>query len=448
MIASPEGIDRGPRLYCEIGGATLELQAQDLTLAGVFVPTDDPFELDREVELTLHSPIGELNARCHVVQLISAERARVERRSAGCGMLFIDLEDDERAWIGLTLAALARAPQREHEVAARKPERETRRSRPPSARSEPAEASQKRSLPPPAPRRPQRASGPDRPQTLEQLQRELAAIQNRTPWAVLGLAEGADTGAARSAFLAMSTRYHPHAYSHLDSPEISRLATELFIAHKRAYSALGAMLRPIAVGNTAEPKSEPSPAGPARPNSLRPKAPSSVRPVFPPSVVDFCNEAARTSDAARAGRLTPAESLRPPAFSSSRPPAPHAAAGTRQRKSTSPGRPHARKRTADSEIAFVAALKHLAAARFDDATAELERALELNPDSGDAELWLRVCRARKLMANGQQDQALDAYRAVLEFDAEHREALAFVASVREAKKRPGLIGRWFGSEDD
>src|SRR3954468_8639224 len=99
MVAIPEGSDRGKRLYCEVSGSTLELHAQDLSQAGVFIPMSDALELDVEVDIVLRSPIGELNARCHVVQVISRERARSEGRSPGCGMLFVDLADDQRAWI-------------------------------------------------------------------------------------------------------------------------------------------------------------------------------------------------------------------------------------------------------------------------------------------------------------------------------------------------------------
>jgi curved DNA-binding protein CbpA len=433
MIAIPEGREPGNRLYCEIGGAMLELHARDLTPAGVFVPTDDPFELDREVEVTLRSSIGELNARCLVVQVISPEQARAEGRSSGCGMLFIGLESDQRAWVGLTLAALARAEAagaRTGDARGSRAERETRRSRPPhaprrsvapAATPAPAQAAQvARSLAAPVQRRAPRPSGPERPQTKAELERELGALQGRSPWAVLGLTEDADLDAAHAAFLAMSKRYHPHAYAHLDSPAISQLATELFIAHKRAYAALCAMLRPksseapAAQANTPLIVSMP----PARAFAGGGDDPRSLRP-------------AAGDLGADAGAM-----FKAPA---------HPA---RSRKDTSPERLSVRRRAAEAEAAFATALKLLAASRFDEAAAEFERVCDLDPERGEARIWLHVCRARELMANGQETEAREAYRMVLELDPEHREALSQTQTEREEKKRPGLMSRWFGSGDD
>jgi tetratricopeptide (TPR) repeat protein len=430
MIANPEGRDRGNRLYCEIGGAMLELQAHDLTPAGVFVPTEDPFEVDREVEVTLHSSIGELNARCLVVQVISPERAAAEGRNGGCGMLFVDLEDDQRAWIGLTLAALARseAAGRSADEARRsqRPELETRRSRPPNAlrnSAAPSGAPAQRSLPPPTVRRPPRPSAPERPQTQAQLERELSALQGRSPWAVLGLKEDAGPEAARDAFLAMSKRYHPHAYARFDSAEINQLATDLFIAHKRAYTALCALLRPknsdAPAAQTNVPMVVSVPPASAIAGAATPSR--SPRPPMPPAILSFGNDG---SDVLKA-------------------PVP------RSRKDTSPERYSSRKRAAEAESAFAAALKLLASSRFDEAAAAFERVCELDPDRNDAQIWLHVCRARELMANGHEEQAREAYRVVLGLDPAHHEALSQVRNDDlDERKRTGLMSRWFGSGDD
>ena len=455
MVAIPEGRDRGYGLYCEISGAMLELQARDLTPAGVFVPTDDPFEVDREVEVTLHSPIGELNARCLVVQVISRERARAEGRNCGCGMLFIDLESDQRAWVGLTLAAMARAEATAQlgERDRQRAERETRRSRPPHSGNPPAVPhprtglaqgadSTRRSLPPPTVRRPPRPNAPDRPQTLAQLELELAALQGRSPWQVLGLKEDADANAARLAFLAMSKRYHPHAYARLDSHEINRVATELFIAHKRAYGALCALLRPNvevampapAPGTTLIVSAAPSATGAGVTRRL-----TSMRPGANECAVPEGNAHGAVSIAANGSGQTSVAAFAEP---QSAPRAP------RSRKDTSPARPHGRKRGADADLAFGSAMKLLAASRFEEAAAEFERVCDLDPEREDAKIWLHVCRARELMADGQEDEARDAYRVVLNLDPAHREALSQVGDVGDEKKRPGLISRWFGSEDD
>jgi PilZ domain-containing protein len=421
MVAIPEGNDRGKRLYCEVLGTTLELQAQDLSQAGVFVPMPDPFELDREVDVLLRSPIGELNARCCVVQVISRERARSEGRNAGCGMLFVDLADDQRAWIGLTLAALVTPPPAAPATVPAKPARaaiETVPSRPPGPRSIPATRSVVRSIEPPVARRVARTGGcGDRPDTVEQLERELAALQQKTPAAILGVPEGADPAAIHRAFLDMSKRYHPHAYAQYDDPKLSRLATELFIAHKRAFAQLC-------------PRPEPKPRAPSVP---------------PP--------AAATTSAAPPAANAPA-SMRPrksaqfaPEHGTGTAPRPPDATTPRERTQTTPAAvPAKRKRVADAEMAFAAGLKHLTANSFADAEAELIRARELAPERPEAELWLRICRARKLKADGQHEAASAAYQAVLEIEADNREALE--GANIERRKRPRLIQRLFGSGDD
>jgi hypothetical protein len=426
MVAIPEGNDRGKRLYCEVLGTTLELQAQDLSQAGVFVPMPDPFEIDREVDVLLRSPIGELHARCHVVQVISRERARSEGRSPGCGMLFVDLADDQRAWIGLTLAALSTPPPVAHPTVPTKPARdalETRPSRPPAPRSIPATRSVVRSIVPPAARRAARTGGGgDRPDTVEQLERELAALQQKTPAAILGVSDGADAAAIHRAFLEMSKRYHPHAYAQYDDPKLSRLATELFIAHKRAFAQLC-------------PRPEPKPARAQTAPMI-----ASVPPPPPPS-------------GAPAATSAPA-SLRPPKPAQFGPergtataPKPQDAAAPRERTLTAAAAvPAKRKRIAEAEMAFAAGLKYLTASRFADAEAELARARELAPERPESELWLRICRARKLKADGENEAACAAYQAVLEIEADNREALE--GASMEKRKRPRLIQRLFGSGDD
>jgi hypothetical protein len=384
----------------------------------------DPFELDREVDVLLRSPIGELSARCHVVQVISRERARSEGRSAGCGMLFVDLADDQRAWIGLTLAALATPPPAALPAVPTRPARdalETRPSRPPAPRGIPATRSVVRSIAPPAARRVPRTGCADRPDTVEQLERELAALQQKaTPAAVLGVPEGADAAAIRRAFLDMSKRYHPHAYAQYDDPKLSRLATELFIAHKRAFAQLC-------------PRPEPKPrSAPLVPSILPPPPPASDPPVASAPASLRPPKAPRAEFGPERGTATA--------------PRPEAAP-QRDRTLTAPAAvPAKRKRIADAEMAFAAGLKYLTANRFSDAETELSRARELAPERPESELWLRICRARRYKAGGELEAASAAYRAVLEIEADNREALEVVES--ERRKRPRLIQRLFGSGDD
>jgi hypothetical protein len=72
---------------------------------------------------------------------------------------------------------------------------------------------------------------------LDQLRAEQRALEGKTPWEVLGISQGADSNEVRRAFFDASKRYHPHLFARYRDPEIKRIVTELFIAHKRAYTS-------------------------------------------------------------------------------------------------------------------------------------------------------------------------------------------------------------------
>jgi hypothetical protein len=221
MAVTPDKRIRGKRLSCDIGGLTVALQAQDLDPVGFFVATTQVVQLDAEFEVVLHSPLGQLRARVQAAHAVSARSAAREGRRAGLGVVFVGLTDEDRVWIGRTLAALA------------------------TEAAPPAPAD--------APASPGVQSGTSqrrqhwlqqRPQMLARLERELRAIEGKSPWALLGIDPSADRATMHTAFLKLCKRYHPHAFARFDSPEISRMATQLFIAHKRAYTKLTASLPP------------------------------------------------------------------------------------------------------------------------------------------------------------------------------------------------------------
>ena len=73
---------------------------------------------------------------------------------------------------------------------------------------------------------------------LAQLRAELQSLGTKTAWEMLGISQGADLATAKAAFHQASKRYHPHLYARYADPEIKMVVTELFIAHKRAYTTL------------------------------------------------------------------------------------------------------------------------------------------------------------------------------------------------------------------
>jgi tetratricopeptide (TPR) repeat protein len=390
MAKIPEASSRGHELHCDFDGCSVQLRSEDLSQAGVFVGTTEPLALDREVTLTLRSSLGAIEVHGQVVQVISRSRATAEKRSPGFGVLFFDLSDDQRAFIGLTLDAHGRA-ERQRSAAAAEHDRQSAR----------------------------------RDQTLLRLERELHALKDKSLHAVLGLAPGATKDAIRKAYLDLSKRYHPHVYAHFDSPDISRLATELFIAHKRAYaqlqsqrvsSPLPAEAEPAHRHTSAEPA--PPPIAPAPPpHASRAPGPVSHRPSRraprTPSGIGLKTSMAPLGPARMHSMAPPRETPRAPA--------------TGPQSERRPKHPEA-------ELALQSGLKHLGAKRYEKAAMQIELALQLCPELREAAIWQRVCRARERAADGDKDAAHAEYRALLEIEPQHPEALEHAGdSGRRAK---------------
>jgi hypothetical protein len=260
-------------LCCELDGHEIALRDQDLTPAGLFVPTPRPEVLDRELELRLRSPVGEAVLRALVVQVIDGARAHRENRRAGFGVLFTDLLDDQRAFIGLTLDALARAR------SSVRPPPGNAAPTPARDASSSASASQTRKT---EPRAPSASSSPpptrdpvrerEGRELVQKLSAELLALAGKPPWSVLGLDSSATREQARAVFIELSKRCHPHRYARYDSPELTRLSTELFIAYKRAASVVGKLAPRIEPMQPIVPSGQSLRPPPAASASLRPGA--------------------------------------------------------------------------------------------------------------------------------------------------------------------------------
>jgi curved DNA-binding protein CbpA len=467
-MANPEGRHGATQVYCEVNGFAVALGPDQLRPSGAFVPSPAPPPLDSEIELTLRSPVGDAVLRALVVQVITREQAARSGRSAGFGVLFLDLVDDQRAFIGLTLDALDRAQRALAAAEARKRTSQTRRPRPriPSTPLEPPVATTRK-----------RRLSAEGTATLQRLRSELDQLPTRSPSAVLGLEPTADVETARSAFLEISKRCHPHVYARFDSAEINTAATDLFIAYKRAYGAVRSLARTLAKppagsaagtasGNAAQVESA-TPSSPAAAPSFEYAVPIASRSDAPEPAANPCAD--------RAGNESAPAPVSPPPPAAARALAQHlgqgfggrvslpprsaaqrervaavvsssvgsSAAGSRATNSSKP--PIAERRAANTEIALSAALRHLAGSRFDQAELELERLCEISPEHRDSRVWLHVCRARKHKAARRPDAALEHYRAVLALDPEHREAAEHVG---RGKKRGGVVGKWFSGDDE
>jgi len=74
-----------------------------------------------------------------------------------------------------------------------------------------------------------------------------------------------------------------------------------------------------------------------------------------------------------------------------------------------------------------AGLRHLAQKRYQEAIAALQAGARLDPYSSEAQIWLRVARARAAVANNDPAEAVAQYQEILdEFDDAHHEAVAGV----------------------
>ena len=471
-MANPEGRQGAPTsVRCVVDGLAVALSPEHLRPSGAFIPSNSPQAIDAEITMTLHSPFGDAVLRALVVQVITREQAALSGRIAGYGVLFLDLADDQRAYIGLTLDALDRAQrqalaaERELAAKARRLTPARPRQRIPSSPLEPTiYTKRKRKL---------SAEGAD---ALRRLRTELEKLPTRTPFAVLGLEADSDAEATRDAFLRISKRCHPHVFARYDSPEINTAATELFIAYKRAYATARTLARPVSKrpsnrGPAMEPLPTASGAAPALRGgaSSAPPVPANASPAQAPRKPEDISAIPSPVDDLPARPSAPAPAMPPPAARAlaqqlghqlpprvSIPVVQRSAARDRSavvplrasipsRAGNSSDRPQESRRTFDAEIALGSALKHLASSRFEQAQLELEQLCALRPGHRDSQIWLRLCRARRLKAERKPDAAIEEYRAVLELDPEHREALEHVGPRR---KRGGLGGKWFGGDDE
>jgi hypothetical protein len=240
---------RSHELYCEIDGLPVELDARELSSTGLFVETHLPAAVDTEVEVFIR--IGELRFEVsgHVVKSVSCETATLRGTRPGYGLLLTNLDEAERKRLARAIEALERTsiPEPAKTVASQQPQF----TEPPTARTQasfepPTVRNSGFSIPAEALRSaviaPGKVAIPSYPaqeiMLLGQLMTELDQLAPKTPWAILGVSQGSDMAQAKAAYHAASKRYHPHRFARYAHPEIKRVVTELFIAHKRAYTTM------------------------------------------------------------------------------------------------------------------------------------------------------------------------------------------------------------------
>ncbi len=406
----------GASVYCEIEGLPAQVDARDLSHAGLFAQSVTPPTLDAEVEVFLRIDGRAWTMRGHVVQSVSCEHASSNGKKPGCALLFAGLADADRESLHATIDAAKRAALEETA----------------SARS--SEVAQS-SIVPKRKTRDEHDEHGAHVQDIARLTRELGArlkdAESKSAWELLGVARESHAHEAKAAYFAASKELHPHRYARYDSPELSRIATELFIAYKRAFGQmqkLSASQRPSRAPSGSPPECKSARPARAAPlplaHTVRP-APGSVRPVktspvppaprvhsTPPLITARTSEHGAPPPSLRPGTETPLEARRP--------------------------------RTVEIELLVSDALKQLAASRPEDAESTLRKAVDLDPSRPNARIWLLVLEARRLRDEGDGRGAYEKYMEVLTLDAKHHEALAETMKLGPEGKQPGLLGRLFG----
>jgi hypothetical protein len=211
-------------VHCEIGGLPAELDREELSGAGVFIITTQPHAIDSEVSIFLRVDDQRFDLTGLVVQIVTCEDAAKSRRKPGYAVLFTNLPEAERKRL-MSVTHVAR--EASHPPAALPPRNLSK-----AATSSPFPAKAAATAQPAPP------PDPAELELLELLKAELEQLDEKTAWAVLGVSQGADASTAKRAFFDASKRYHPHLFARYAHPEIKRVVTELFIAHKRAFTTM------------------------------------------------------------------------------------------------------------------------------------------------------------------------------------------------------------------
>lgn len=224
-IVAPE-----PRrsLHCEIDGLPSEVETAELSGAGMFVLTPQPLSIDSEVSVFLRIDQQRFEMTGHVVTSVSCDQASESGKKPGYALLFTNLSEDERKALSVAarnLRAASAPPRAPSTSPATKPSRAS------VARFEPPALADKRAGD-------DARYDPMELALLGRLRGELSELEDKTPWAVLGVSQGAEPSTIKAAFFQASKRYHPHLYARYRHPEIKRVVTNLFIAHKRAYTTM------------------------------------------------------------------------------------------------------------------------------------------------------------------------------------------------------------------
>lgn len=212
------------------------------------------------------------------------------------------------------------------------------------------------------------ASAKEEKATLQRLTADLKAIGAKNDYEILGVDQRVDEATLRTAFIAQSKIYHPDLFAQYSSPEIRQVATQLFVRIKRAFTQISEKIKQRDPGAAAANLARA--LGTGHPGTSQTRAP--LRSPLPPA-----NE---------------------------------------------PG----------SVVALLAdAKRHVTHKRYEEAQRTLEKAISIDPNHRDVKIWFYTVRARRLKLEGDDANALEHYRLVLELDEKNLEAAKELRATKE-----------------
>jgi tetratricopeptide (TPR) repeat protein len=217
----------------------------------------------------------------------------------------------------------------------------------------------------------------DRRAVIEGLKGELDRMRAASPAAVLKLSQDAGATTTRAAFLAMVKEFHPHRFAR-ESREAQHLANEIFLLVKGAYDALCADAPPRPRrrqrGTTSPPAPTPRPIRAVRFKKIEPRESRSdpTPPVVsaPPRPSNHSQLVAALETVEEERATTFRQGLR--LLKSGRP-----AEARELFRDLAVNKPGEKKYRVYMHYAW--GREHQGAGRLDEATAELRRALKLDP---------------------------------------------------------------------
>jgi Tfp pilus assembly protein PilZ len=84
-----------------------ELWMKDISKGGLFVATEDPLEIGKQVRVVINTADGQIQLQAMVVHVVRPDQARSSRATAGLGLQFVDLLPEKKEAIARYIDGLA-----------------------------------------------------------------------------------------------------------------------------------------------------------------------------------------------------------------------------------------------------------------------------------------------------------------------------------------------------